>query len=444
MSYVDEVLDRVIRENPNEPEFHQAVKEVLNSLRPVVDANEEKFRRDALLERLVNPERQLKFRVPWVDDKGQVQVNTGYRVQYSSAIGPYKGGIRLHPSVNLGIIKFLGFEQIFKNSLTGLPIGGGKGGSDFDPKGKSDREVMAFCQSFMTELCKYIGADTDVPAGDIGTGAREIGFMFGQYKRIRGVYEGVLTGKGLSYGGSLARKEATGYGLLYIVQEMLKSKGDSLKGKTVIVSGAGNVATYAIQKAWQLGGKPVTCSDSTGWVYDPDGIDVEALKEIKEVKRARLTEYRNYRPNAEYHEGRGVWTIKADIALPCATQNELNLDDAKTLVANGVKVVAEGANMPTTQEATDYLQANGVIFLPGKAANAGGVATSALEMSQNSERLRWSFEEVDQKLQGIMANIFHNIDDAAKRYGFEGNYVVGANIAGFEKVVNAMNAQGIV
>ena len=444
MSYVDEVLERVIRENPNEPEFHQAVKEVLNSLRPVVDANEEKFRRDALLERLVNPERQLKFRVPWVDDKGQVQVNTGYRVQYSSAIGPYKGGIRLHPSVNLGIIKFLGFEQIFKNSLTGLPIGGGKGGSDFDPKGKSDREVMAFCQSFMTELCKYIGADTDVPAGDIGTGAREIGFMFGQYKRIRGVYEGVLTGKGLSYGGSLARTEATGYGLLYIVQEMLKSKGDSLQGKTVIVSGAGNVATYAIQKAWQLGGKPVTCSDSTGWVYDPEGIDVAALKEIKEVRRARLTEYKNYRPNSEYHEGRGVWTIKADIALPCATQNELNLDDAKALVANGVKVVAEGANMPTTQEATDYLQENGVIFLPGKAANAGGVATSALEMSQNSERLSWSFEEVDQKLQGIMANIFHNIDDAAKRYGFEGNYVVGANIAGFEKVVNAMNAQGIV
>ncbi len=444
MSYVDEVLDRVIRENPNEPEFHQAVKEVLNSLRPVVDANEEKFRKDALLERLVNPERQLKFRVPWVDDKGQVQVNTGYRVQYSSAIGPYKGGIRLHPSVNLGIIKFLGFEQIFKNSLTGLPIGGGKGGSDFDPKGKSDREVMAFCQSFMTELCKYIGADTDVPAGDIGTGAREIGFMFGQYKRIRGVYEGVLTGKGLSYGGSLARKEATGYGLLYITQEMLKSKGDSLQGKTVIVSGAGNVATYAIEKAYQLGGKPVTCSDSTGWVYDAEGIDLDALKEIKEVKRARLSEYKNYRPNAEYHEGRGVWSVKADIALPCATQNELNLDDAKTLVANGVKVVAEGANMPTTQEATDYLQANGVVFLPGKAANAGGVATSALEMSQNSERLSWSFEEVDQKLQGIMANIFHNIDNAAKKYGFEGNYVVGANIAGFEKVVDAMNAQGIV
>ena len=444
MSYVDEVIERVVRENPNEPEFHQAAKEVLNSLRPVVDANEEKFRKDALLERLVNPERQLKFRVPWVDDKGQVQVNTGYRVQYSSAIGPYKGGIRLHPSVNLGIIKFLGFEQIFKNSLTGLPIGGGKGGSDFDPKGKSDREVMAFCQSFMTELCKYIGADTDVPAGDIGTGAREIGYMFGQYKRIRGVYEGVLTGKGLSYGGSLARKEATGYGLLYITQEMLKSKGDSLQGKTVIVSGAGNVATYAIEKAYQLGGKPVTCSDSTGWVYDAEGIDLDALKEIKEVKRARLSEYKNYRPNAEYHEGRGVWSVKADIALPCATQNELNLDDAKTLVANGVKVVAEGANMPTTQEATDYLQANGVVFLPGKAANAGGVATSALEMSQNSERLSWSFDEVDAKLQGIMANIFHNIDNAAKKYGFEGNYVVGANIAGFEKVVDAMNAQGIV
>ena len=444
MSYVDEVIERVVKENPNEPEFHQAVKEVLNSLRPVVDANEEKFRKDALLERLTNPERQLKFRVPWVDDKGQVQVNTGYRVQYSSAIGPYKGGIRLHPSVNLGIIKFLGFEQIFKNSLTGLPIGGGKGGSDFDPKGKSDREVMAFCQSFMTELCKYIGADTDVPAGDIGTGAREIGYMFGQYKRIRGVYEGVLTGKGLSYGGSLARTEATGYGLLYITQEMLKSKGDSLKGKTVIVSGAGNVATYAIEKAYQLGGKPVTCSDSTGWVYDPEGIDLDALKEIKEVKRARLTEYKNYRPNAEYHEGRGVWTVKADIALPCATQNELNLDDAKALVANGVKVVAEGANMPTTQEATDYLQEKGIIFLPGKAANAGGVATSALEMSQNSERLSWSFEEVDAKLQGIMANIFHNIDSAAKKYGFEGNYVVGANIAGFEKVVDAMNAQGIV
>ena len=444
MSYVDEVIERVIKENGSEPEFIQAVKEVLNSLRPVVDANEEKFRRDAVLDRIVNPERQIKFRVPWVDDKGQVQVNTGYRVQFNSAIGPYKGGIRLHPSVNLGIIKFLGFEQIFKNSLTGLPIGGGKGGSDFDPKGKSDREVMAFCQSFMTELCRYIGADTDVPAGDIGTGAREIGYMFCQYKRIRGVYEGVLTGKGLSYGGSLARKEATGYGLLYIVNEMMKDHNDTLQGKTVIVSGAGNVATYAIEKAYQLGAKPVTCTDSTGWVYDPEGIDLDALKEIKEVKRARLSEYKNYRPNAEYHEGRGVWSVKADIALPCATQNELNLEDARTLVANGVKVVAEGANMPTTQEATDYLQEQGVIFLPGKAANAGGVATSALEMSQNSERLSWSFEEVDQKLQGIMANIYHNIANAAKKYGFEGNYVVGANIAGFEKVVDAMNAQGIV
>ena len=442
-AYVQRVFDDLCARNAHEKEFIQAASEILESLSPVFDKHPE-YEKAGLLERFVEPDRTIIFRIPWVDDQGVTRVNRGYRVQFNNAIGPYKGGLRLHPSVNLSIIKFLGFEQIFKNSLTGLPIGGGKGGSDFDPKGKSDREVMAFCQSFMTELCKYIGADTDVPAGDIGTGAREIGFMFGQYKRIRGVYEGVLTGKGLSYGGSLARTEATGYGLLYITQEMLKSKGDSLQGKTVIVSGAGNVATYAIQKAWQLGGKPVTCSDSTGWVYDPDGIDVEALKEIKEVKRARLTEYKNYRPNAEYHEGRGVWTIKADIALPCATQNELNLDDAKALVANGVKVVAEGANMPTTQEATDYLQANGVIFLPGKAANAGGVATSALEMSQNSERLSWSFEEVDQKLQGIMANIFHNIDNAAKKYGFEGNYVVGANIAGFEKVVDAMNAQGIV
>jgi len=444
MSYVDEVIERVVEKNPSQPEFHQAVKEVLNSLRPVVEANEEKFRKDAVLDRIVNPERQIIFRVPWVDDKGQVQVNTGYRVQFNSAIGPYKGGLRLHPSVNLGIIKFLGFEQIFKNSLTGLPIGGGKGGSDFDPKGKSDREVMAFCQSFITELYRYIGADTDVPAGDIGTGAREIGYMYGQYKRLTGLYEGVLTGKGLSYGGSLARKEATGYGLLYITDEMLKCHGDTMEGKTVIVSGAGNVATYAIEKAYQLGAKPVTCSDSTGWVYDPDGIDLDALKEIKEVKRARLTEYKSYRPNAEYHEGRGVWSVKADIALPCATQNELNLEDAKALVANGVKVVAEGANMPTTQEATDYLQANGILFLPGKAANAGGVATSALEMSQNSERLSWSFEEVDAKLKGIMVNLYHNIDKAAKKYGFEDNFVAGANIAGFEKVVDAMNAQGIV
>ena len=444
MSYVDEVIDQVIAQNPTEKEFHQAVKEVLDSIRVVVDANEEQFRRDALLERLVNPERQFKFRVPWVDDNGQVHVNTGYRVQFNSAIGPYKGGIRLHPSVNIGIIKFLGFEQIFKNSLTGLPIGGGKGGSDFDPKGKSDREIMAFCQSFMTELCKYIGADTDVPAGDIGTGAREIGYMFGQYKRIRGLFEGTLTGKGLSYGGSLARTEATGYGLLYLTDAMLKRNGMDIKGKTVLVSGSGNVAIYATEKAQELGAKVVTVSDSTGWVYDPDGIDVAALKEIKEVKRARLTEYKNYRPNSEYHEGRGVWTVKADIALPCATQNELNLDDAKALVANGITAVAEGANMPTTAEATEYLQENNVLFAPGKAANAGGVATSALEMSQNSERLSWSFEKVDSMLKDIMVNLFNNIDNAATKYGFEGNYVVGANIAGFEKVVDAMNAQGIV
>ena len=444
MSYVDEVIEQVVAQNPAEPEFHQAVKEVLESLRAVVEANEEAFRRDALLERLVNPERQFKFRVPWVDDKGQVHVNTGYRVQFNSAIGPYKGGLRLHPSVNLGIIKFLGFEQIFKNSLTGLPIGGGNGGSDFDPKGKSDREIMAFCQSFMTELCKYIGADTDVPAGDIGTGAREIGYMFGQYKRIRGLYEGVLTGKGLSYGGSLARTEATGYGLLYFTDEMLKCNGKSIKGATIAVSGAGNVAIYAIQKAQQLGAKVVTASDSTGWIYDKDGIDVELLKEVKEVKRARLTEYAAARPSAEYHEGRGVWSIPVDIALPCATQNELHLEDAKQLVANGCYAVAEGANMPTTLEATEYLQKNGILFAPGKASNAGGVATSALEMSQNSERLSWTFEEVDGKLQNIMVNIFHNLDDAAKRYGMEGNYVAGANIAGFEKVVDAMTAQGIV
>ena len=444
MSYVDEVIELVVKKNPGESEFHQAVKEVLESLRVVVEANEEKFRKEALLERLVEPERQILFRVPWVDDNGQVQVNKAYRVQFNSAIGPYKGGIRLHPSVNLSIIKFLGFEQTFKNSLTGLPIGGGKGGSDFDPKGKSDREVMAFCQSFMTELCKYIGADTDVPAGDIGTGAREIGYMFGQYKRIRNVYEGVLTGKGLSYGGSLARKEATGYGLLYFTNEILKLNNIDIAGKTAAISGSGNVAIYAAEKATQLGAKVVTMSDSTGWIYDAEGIDLAAIKEIKEVKRARLTEYKNYRPNAEYHDGRGVWSVKCDIALPCATQNELLLDDAKMLVANGVTAVCEGANMPTTLEATEYLQENGVIFAPGKAANAGGVATSALEMTQNSERLSWSFEEVDAKLQGIMVNIAHNVDAAAKKYGFAGNYVVGANIAGFEKVVDAMTAQGIV
>ncbi|MDE6872882.1 MAG: NADP-specific glutamate dehydrogenase [Lachnospiraceae bacterium] len=443
MGYVDEVIERVIAKNPGEPEFHQAVKEVLESLRPVVEANEALYRREALLERITEPDRQIKFRVPWVDDKGQVQVNTGYRVQFNNAIGPYKGGLRLHPSVNVGIIKFLGFEQIFKNSLTSLPIGGGKGGSDFDPKGKSDREVMAFCQSFMNELYKYIGADEDVPAGDIGTGAREIGYMFGQYKKIRGVYEGVLTGKGLSYGGSLARTEATGYGLLYLTEEMLKCNGKDIAGKTIAVSGAGNVAIYAIQKAQQLGGKPVTCSDSTGWIYDPEGIDVALLKEVKEVKRARLTEYAAARPSAQYHEGKGVWSVKCDIALPCATQNELGLDDAKALVANGCFAVAEGANMPTTMEATKYLQENKVLFAPGKAANAGGVATSALEMSQNSERLSWSFAEVDAKLKGIMVNIFHNLDDAAKKYGHAGDYVVGANIAGFEKVANAMLAQGV-
>ncbi|MFA7637467.1 MAG: NADP-specific glutamate dehydrogenase [Monoglobales bacterium] len=444
MSYVDEVYQQVVKKNPAEFEFHQAVKEVLETIKPVVEKNEEKFRKDALLERLVIPERQITFRVPWVDDKGQVQVNTGYRVQFNSAIGPYKGGLRLHPSVNIGIIKFLGFEQIFKNSLTGLPIGGGKGGSDFDPKGKSDREVMAFCQSFMTELCKYIGADTDVPAGDIGTGAREIGYMYGQYKRIRGVFEGVLTGKGLTYGGSLARTEATGYGLLYITDEMLKCKGQSMEGKTVAISGSGNVAIYAAEKAHQLGAKVVTVSDSNGWVYDEEGIDVAALKEIKEVNRQRLTEYKKYRPNSQYHEGTGVWSVKADIALPCATQNELDIDDAKTLVANGVIAVCEGANMPTTLEATEYLQKNGVYFLPGKAANAGGVATSALEMSQNSMRYSWSFEEVDCKLKNIMINLFHNIDNAASKYGLDGDYVAGANIAGFEKVVEAMNAQGIV
>ena len=443
MSYVDEVYARVVAQNPNEPEYHQAVKEVLDSLKLVIDANEEKYRAVSLLERFVEPERIISFRVPWVDDKGNVQVNMGIRVQFNSAIGPYKGGLRFHPSVNQGIIKFLGFEQIFKNSLTGLPIGGGKGGSDFDPKGKSDREVMAFCQSFMSELYKHIGPNCDVPAGDIGVGGREIGYLFGQYKRLSTRYEGVLTGKGLTYGGSLARTEATGYGLVYITEELLKDHGMDMAGKTVCVSGAGNVAIYAIEKAQQLGAKVVTCSDSTGWVYDPEGIDVAALKEIKEVNRARLTEYKKYRPNSEYHEGRGVWQVKCDVALPCATQNELLLDDAKQLVANGCVAVAEGANMPTTLDATKYLQDNGVYFVPGKASNAGGVAVSALEMSQNSERLSWSFEDVDGRLQGIMANIYHNISDAAKRYDMEGNYVAGANIAGFEKVVNAMLAQGV-
>lgn len=444
MSYVDETMAKIAAKNAHEPEFIQAVTEVLESLRFVIERNEEAYRRDALLERLTTPERCILFRVPWVDDKGQVQVNNGYRIQFNGAIGPYKGGMRFHPSVNLSIMKFLAFEQTFKNSLTGLPIGGAKGGSDFDPKGKSDREIMAFCQSLINELYKYIGKDTDVPAGDIGVGAREIGYMFGQYKRLRDTYEGVFTGKGLSYGGSLARPQATGYGLLYLTDEMLKCNGKSLVGKTVVVSGAGNVATYAIEKAWQLGAKPVTCSDSTGWIYDPDGIDVATLIEVKQKLRARLTEYAKRRPNSVYHEGKGVWTTPCDVALPCATQNELLIDDAKALVANGCFAVAEGANMPTSLEATKYLQDNGVLFCPGKAANAGGVATSALEMSQNSMRLSWTFEEVDQKLQGIMVNIFRNLDAAAKQYGMEGNYVVGANIAGFLKVAEAMAAQGIV
>ena len=442
MSYVDSVIERVKAKDSNEPEFIQAVTEVLTSLKPVIDANPQ-YEEAGLLERIVEPERVIMFRVPWVDDEGKVQVNRGFRVQFNSCLGPYKGGLRLHPSVNLGIIKFLGFEQIFKNSLTTLPMGGGKGGSDFDPKGKSDAEVMRFCQSFMTELCKHIGADTDVPAGDIGTGAREIGYMFGQYKRIRNVWEGVLTGKGLSFGGSLARTEATGYGLVYFVEEYLKCNNDSFEGKTVAVSGSGNVAIYATEKAQQLGAKVVTMSDSTGWIHDPNGIKIDVVKQIKEVERGRISEYAKRVEGVEYHEGRGVWTIPVDIALPCATQNELLIDDAKALVANGAKIVAEGANMPTTMDATQYLQSNGVVFMPGKAANAGGVATSGLEMSQNSERLSWTFEEVDAKLKGIMINIFHAADDAAREYGVEGDYVAGANIAGFKKLADAMLAQGI-
>ncbi len=444
MGYVDEVLAGVCRQNPDQPEFRQAVQEVLLSLRPVIEQNEELYRRQALLERLTVPDRILQFRVSWVDDRGQVQVNNGYRVQFSNAIGPYKGGLRFHPSVNLSVIKFLGFEQIFKNSLTGLPIGGGKGGSDFDPKGKSDREIMAFCQSFMTELQKYVGADLDVPAGDIGVGGREIGYLFGQYKRLRGTYEGVLTGKGLSYGGSLARTEATGYGLLYLTQEMLRCNGHDLAGKTVAVSGAGNVAIYAIEKALQLGAKPVTCSDSTGWIYDPEGIDVALLKEVKEQRRERLSAYAAARPSAQYRQGRGVWSVQCHVALPCATQNELTLDDARLLAANGCIAVAEGANMPTTLEATAYLQEHGVLFCPGKAANAGGVATSALEMSQNSQRLSWSFDEVDARLKSIMVTIFHSIDDAARQYAAPGDYVSGANIAGFLKVADATLRQGVI
>ena len=418
MSYLQNVLSQVEAKYSYQPEFLQAVREVFESLAPVITKNEKLYEQEAILERITEPDRQIQFRVPWVDDTGKIRVNTGYRVQFNNAIGPYKGGLRLHPSVNLSVIKFLGFEQVFKNSLTGLPMGGGKGGSDFDPKGKSDREVMAFCQSFMTELYKYIGADEDVPAGDIGTGAREIGYLYGQYKRITGLYEGVLTGKGLSYGGSLVRTQATGYGLLYLVDELLKNHASGIEGKTVTISGAGNVAIYAAEKAGQLGGKVVTLSDSTGWIYE------------------------DAKPSADYHEGRGVWSIPTDIALPCATQNELLIDDAKELVKNGVKAVCEGANMPTTIEATKYLQENGVLFVPGKASNAGGVATSGLEMSQNSERLSWTFDEVDAKLKGIMTGIYANIDSAAKEYGMAGNYVAGANIAGFSKVVNAMIAQG--
>ena len=442
MSYVESVIEQVKQKNADQPEFIQAVSEVLTSIEPAIEAHPE-YEEAALLERIVEPERAILFRVPWVDDNGKVQVNRGYRVQFNSALGPYKGGLRLHPSVNLSIIKFLGFEQIFKNSLTTLPMGGGKGGSDFNPKGKSNGEVMRFCQSFMTELFRHIGPDTDVPAGDIGTGAREIGYMFGQYKRLRNEWSGVLTGKGLSFGGSLARTEATGYGLVYFVDNVLAKKGDSLDGKTVDISGAGNVAIYACEKATQQGAKVVTMSDSTGWIHDPAGIDLAVVKQLKEVERARLSEYTARAGRGEYHEGRGVWQIPCDVALPCATQNELFFDDAKALLANGVKVVVEGANMPTTLDATQLLIENGVAFCPGKASNAGGVATSGLEMSQNSERLSWTFDEVDNKLKGIMGSIFAAADAAAEAYGKPGNYVVGANIAGFTKVADAMLAQGI-
>ena len=447
MSYVDEIYERVVAQNPGEPEFHQAVKEVLDSLKLVIDANEEKYRKAGILERFTEPERIISFRVPWVDDQGNVQVNKGYRVQFNSAIGPYKGGLRLHPSVytvNQSILKFLGFEQTLKNSLTGLPMGGGKGGSNFDPKGKSDREIMAFCQSFMTELYRHIGKDTDVPAGDIGVGGREVGYMFGQYKRLTGLYEGVLTGKGLTFGGSLARTQATGYGLVYMLDEMLKHNGKEIAGKTVIVSGSGNVAIYAVEKAQQFGAKVVAMSDSNGYVYDPEGIKLDVVKEIKEVRRGRIKEYAEAVSSAVYTEGKGIWTVPCDIALPCATQNELNLEDAKALLANGCFAVAEGANMPSTREATDLFVEKKILFMPGKAANAGGVATSGLEQSQNSLRLSWTFEEVDERLHKIMADIFAKAADAAERYGVPGNYVAGANIAGFEKVVEAMLGQGIV
>ncbi|MBR6705551.1 MAG: NADP-specific glutamate dehydrogenase [Clostridia bacterium] len=443
-AYVQKVYEGLKARNAHETEFLQAAYEILTSISPVFDKHPE-FEKAGLLDRFVEPERVILFRVPWIDDKGQVQVNRGYRVQFNSAIGPYKGGLRLHPSVNLSVIKFLGFEQILKNSLTGLPIGGGKGGSDFDPKGKSDNEVMRFCQSFMTELYRYIGKDVDVPAGDIGVGAREIGFLYGQYKRITGLYEGVLTGKGLTYGGSLARKEATGFGLCYFLNAMLKRNGLSAEGKRVVISGSGNVAIYACQKITQMGGKVVAMSDSNGYIVDENGINLDVVKQIKEVERGRIREYADRVPGSVYTEGcRQIWTVKCDIALPCATQNELDLEGAKALVANGVIAVAEGANMPSTLDATSYLQENKVLFGPAKAANAGGVATSALEMSQNSQRLSWSFDEVDSKLKGIMENIFASVDSAAREYGSEGNYVVGANIAGFLKVSNAMMAQGAV
>lgn len=441
--YLIDLLETVKKRNAGEPEFIQAVMEVFTSLEPVVEKRPDLVEA-GVFERIVEPERQIIFRVPWVDDNGKTQVNRGFRVQFNSAIGPYKGGLRFHPTVNQSILKFLGFEQVFKNSLTGLPIGGGKGGSNFDPKGKSDREVMAFCQSFMTELYRHIGKDTDVPAGDIGVGAREVGYLFGQYKRLTGLYEGVLTGKGLTFGGSLARTEATGYGLIYMLDEMLKHNGKELAGKTVLVSGSGNVAIYAVQKAQALGAKVVAMSDSNGYVYDPDGIKLDVVKEIKEGRRGRIKEYVDAVPTAKYTEGKGIWTIPCDIALPCATQNELNLDDAKALIANGCFAVAEGANMPSTREATDLFVEKKILFMPGKAANAGGVAVSGLEQSQNSMRLSWTFEEVDAKLHDIMVGIFAKVDDAAKRYGAEGNYVAGANIAGFEKVANAMIAQGIV
>ncbi len=443
MNYVESVIEKLKAKNPGEVEFHQAAIEVLSTLAPILESDK-KYEENGILERLVEPERVLMFRVPWVDDNGKVQVNKGYRVEFNSAIGPYKGGLRFHPSVNLGVIKFLGFEQIFKNSLTGLPMGGGKGGSDFDPKGKSDNEIMKFCQSFMTELCKHIGPDTDVPAGDIGVGGREIGYMFGQYKRIRNEFTGVLTGKGLNFGGSLVRTEATGYGLVYIVDEMLTSKGDTMKGKKVVISGAGNVAIFAAEKVMQLGGTVVSFTDSKGYIYDEEGVDLDLIKELKLVKRARLEEYTKTRTNAKYFEGKGVWTIPCDIALPCATQNELHKEDAEVLVKNGCKVVGEGANMPSTAEAVEVFEANGIAFIPGKAANAGGVATSGFEMSQNSLHLSWSFEEVDERLQNTMKNIYKQMSETAKEYGHEGNYVLGANIAGFKKVADAMISQGVV